>query len=46
MDCSPEKSSKSFKEKFLKNSSSLFVQVRPTKRCAETFFEINGSRDI
>ena len=29
-----------------KSPSSLFLQIRPTKRCAETFFKINGSRDI
>ena len=29
-----------------KKSSSLFVKIRPTKRFAEFFFEINESRDI
>ena len=29
-----------------KTASSVFVQIRPTKRCAEIFFKINGSRDI
>ena len=33
-------------EKKKKTASSLFVQIRPTKRCAEIFFKINGSRDI
>ena len=35
-----EKSSKSLKETFFnKNSSSLYVQKRPTKRCVEIFFK-------
>ena len=29
-----------------RNPSSLFVQIRPTKRCAEVFFKINLSPDI
>ena len=29
-----------------KKSSSLFVQIRSTKRCAEIFFKMHGSQDI